>query len=157
MPFENLPHDQSIRHEFLVDVFGRYLFWALKEAVEESKALVETPDARKKLGRVCEKPYSDFATKLNSEQQRIALDFTEQALQTFARGLLVILGAQGITFLLGERHAIQFSLTAEIRDIENMNILFEEEMNRGGRTAFTAYWGHWLNQNLSVNKSVHGE
>jgi len=60
--------------------------------------------------------------------------------------LLLILAVQGITFRLGESHAIQFRLIAEVRDVENMNVVLEETINRGGERAFQNYWGRWLNQ-----------
>jgi hypothetical protein len=144
--FESLPKDPQERHEYLVDIFGHYIFWAMREALLKSKALVESSEMRSKLGSVFEKPYSE-AAKLTPEQQKIALELAAQTTESFAKNLLVILGSQGITFQLGKCHALQFRLTSEIRDVENMEIKMEEVINRGGEKAFISYWGRWLNQN----------
>lgn len=149
--FKELPDDSKARHEFLVDIFGKYLFWAMSEAMERSKALVQSSEGHDKLGRVFQKVYREAAEKLNPEQQNAAFDLTERTLENFAKNVLLILEAQGITFGLGDMHAIQFRLTAEIHETENMDIVFEEVINRDGRKPFADYWGHWLRLN-SVEK-----
>jgi len=153
---EALPSDQSARHEFLTDAFGRYLLWAMAEALARSKTLVGSQEARSKLGRIFQGPYSEAATKLTPEQLEIAFTLAEKTLETFARNTLTVLGAQGITFRLGEDHAVQFRLTAEIRDIENMEIKLEEVINRNGKRAFTSNWGHWLAQSFQARKQGKG-
>jgi hypothetical protein len=141
----------KIRHEFLVDAFGKYLFWAMSEAMQTSKVLVESSDERKKLGRVFQKVYTEAAEHLDPVQQKIAFDLAERIMEKFAQNLLLVFQARGITFRLGDEHAIQFRLTAEIHETENLEVVYEDVINRDGRKSFGDYWGHWLRLN-SIEK-----
>jgi hypothetical protein len=144
---EQLPSDPEMLHEYLVDIFGRYLFWAMRDALRKTKTLVENPDERRKVGHLMQKAYSDASSNLNPEQQRIALDLANKTMESFAKNILAILTSQGITLRMAENHAIQFSLSLEIRDTEDLKLLLSEEINRNGKKAFMSYWGRWLNQN----------
>src|SRR5690349_13584379 len=138
--FEDIPSNRRDRHEFFVDTFGRYLFWAMQEALLKSRELVSCPEVRKRLGRAFEHPYSSVA-QLGPEQKEAAFDFARATMENVVKNILVIFGAEGITFRMGDRHAIQFRLTAEIRDLEAMAIQLEETVNREGEKAFMSYWG----------------
>lgn len=141
-----LPEDPQKRHEFLVDVFGRYVFWAIDKALERSAALVDSPELRAKVGRIFREPYTKAAEQLTKEQQLIALGLAKDTVYSFAKELLGVLTAQGTSHLLGESHAIRFRLFLEICEAYDMNVVFEELINRGGEKAFFDYWGRWLNQ-----------
>jgi hypothetical protein len=145
-PFEAIPTDVLKRHDFFVDIFGRYLLWAIEETRTRSATLIRSPKARTKLGRAISKPYEQAASRLNPEQQRIASELAKEDIQDFAKKLLLILTTQGTTFRLGENHAIQFRLIAAVCDVENMHVVLEQTINRGGPRAFMNYWGRWLNQ-----------
>jgi hypothetical protein len=147
-PFEEIPLAPRERHEFFVDLFGRYLFWAMQEAMFKSRELVSSPESRARLGRAFERPYREVA-ELNHGQREVAFEFARATMENAVKNILIILAAEGITFRLGDRHAVQFRLTGEIRDVEEMETQLEEVLNRGGDKAFTSNWGRWLRQNSS--------
>ena len=148
--FLALPQEASERHEFFVDIFGRYLFWALEKACERTEQLIKSDETRAKLGRVFQKPYLDAATQLSPEQQEIAIRLAQEPAQAFAKILLQVFQAQGITHRLGEDHAVRFRLILEVCDVRELTVALEEVINRGGEKAFSDYWGRWLNQAKSL-------
>lgn len=149
--FKDIPIASQERHEFFVDLFGRYLFWAMHEAMTKSRELVSSPESRVKLGRAFEQPYRN-AADLAPEQREVAFNLARETMENAVKNILVILGAEGITFRLGEQHAVQFRLTSEVRDIEDLKVQLEEVINRGGERAFASNWGRWLRQNASQIK-----
>jgi hypothetical protein len=147
--WEELPKDPKERHEFFVDVFGKLLFWALNEAQDDVEALVEAKELREKLGRLAREPFELAAGKLAEEERKIAYKLVNEALCCFARRLLAVLSARGISHRMGQKHAIQFRLVLEVREIEDLGVAAEEVINRGGKKAFSSYWGRWLQLNLT--------
>lgn len=150
---EQLPLNPAERHEVLVDIFGSHLLWAMKEALKNSRTLVESAEARQKLGRIMAAPYAEAASTLKSEDQQIAFRLAEASLQLFARNLLFLLESRGIALKLGDAHAIQYRLTEEICDVENVGVQVEEIINREGKKAFADYLGHWLNEDAKGESS----
>jgi hypothetical protein len=145
--YSDLPADPTERHRFLSDAFGKYLLWAMQKSEEDVKRLVESEPDREKMGRVPAQPFKRAAEALNHEQKQVTYALTREALALFARRLLGILTAQGVSHRLGTSHAIQFRLVLEIRDVENLDLIDEEVINRGGDRAFFTQWGRWLRQN----------
>jgi len=72
-PFWELPEDPQQRHEFLVDMFGTYVFWAIDEAIARAEELLASAESRKKMGNIPAKPYAEAAEKLSPEQRRLAV------------------------------------------------------------------------------------
>ena len=142
----DLPNDPKKRHDILVDIFGKYLLWAMNEALSRSDELVEMAEAREKLGRLFRQPYETAANLLSTEQRKAAAAVNRQTLSNFIQLLLGLFTAEGISHRLGQHHAIKFRLVMEICEIESMDVILEEVINRGGAKAFASYWGRWLLQ-----------
>jgi len=47
---------------------------------------------------------------------------------------------------MGDRHAVRFQLDMEIFDVESLEVVDRETINRGGKRFFADYWGRWLNR-----------
>ncbi len=149
---DELPKDPCERHEFLVEVFGRYLKWAFDGAISESKTLVENADARRPLGRIRAGTYAQIAETFSEEQRNLAYEFSQQTLEAFAKALMGVLTAQGISHRLGNKHVIQFRLILDICETENLQPILEETLNRGGTKAFYEYLNRWLHQKQMGNR-----
>jgi hypothetical protein len=152
---EDLPNDPKARHQFLVDVFGRYLFWAMDESSNLVKSRVESKEARDQLERARRETYEKAANALTPEQQGMALALAREAVQILAKQFLAILEAHGISHRLGQEHAIRFRLIMEICETADMKVVFEEVINRGGEKAFASYWGRWLHQNEDLKQKLN--
>jgi hypothetical protein len=143
--FADLPSDASERHEVLVDLFGRYLFWLRNWTVGATRDLAKSEEARSAIGAVRRKKYDDLAT-LTSEQQDIACKISEATVDRFIQLFLTMLSNTGVDQRIGDTHAIRFRLDIEICDVENADVVEAETINRGGKRLFADYWGRWLNQ-----------
>lgn len=143
--FADLPSDPRERHEVLVDLFGRYLFWLRNWTVSATRELAESEEARDKLGTIRRKKYDELAA-LTPEQQDVACKISEATVDRFIQLFLTMLAGTGVDQRLGNDHAIRFKLDMEICDVENVELVDQETINRGGKKFFAAYWGRWLNQ-----------
>ncbi|MBI1321660.1 hypothetical protein GC170_00515 [bacterium] len=143
--FETLPPDPAERHEELVDVFGRYLFWLRNWSVSATQELAESEEARAKLGTIWRKKYDELAA-LTPEQRGIAFEIAEASVDRFIQLFLTMMADMGTDQRLGRDHAIRFNLEMEICDVENGEVVDQETINRGGKKFFANYWGRWLNQ-----------
>jgi hypothetical protein len=150
--FVALPRAPEDLHEFLVDIFGRYVSWAVEEALRHSSTLVRSAEARDKLGRIFQEPYSDAASKLTPDQQTVALNLAKVTAESFAKLLLAVLESQGTAQRLGEDHAIRFRLVMEVCNVQNMEVLLDHVINRDGKRAFSDYWGRWASERTKLSK-----
>src|SRR5207245_4879053 len=91
----DLPNDPKKRHDILVDIFGKYLLWAMNEALSRSDELVEMAEAREKLGRLFRQPYETAANLLRTEQRKAAAAVNRQTLSNFIQLLLGLFTAEG--------------------------------------------------------------
>lgn len=143
--FENLPSDPEERHEVLVDLFGRYLFWLRNWSVSETQELTDSEEARKSLGTIRRKKYDTLAA-LTPEQRDVAFEISEASVDRFIQLFLTMMADMGTDQRLGKDHAIRFKLEMEICDVENGEVVEQETISRGGRKFFANYWGRWLNR-----------
>jgi hypothetical protein len=143
--FANLPSDPRERHELLVDLFGRYIFWLRNWTVNATRELAESEVAREKLGTVRRKKYDKIAA-LTPEQQSVVCEISEATVDRFIQLFLTMMADTGVDQRLGNDHAIRFKLDMEICDIESVKVVDQETINRGGKKFFPEYWGRWLNQ-----------
>ncbi len=88
--FADLPSDAEERHELLVDLFGRYIFWLRKWTVSATRELAESDEARDKLGTIRRKKYDELAA-LTPEQQRIACAICEATVDRFIQLFMTML------------------------------------------------------------------
>jgi hypothetical protein len=143
--FANLPSDPRERHEVLVDLFGRYMFWLRNWTVSATRELAESEEAREKLGTIRRKKYDELAA-LTPEQQDVACKISVATVDRFIQLFLTMLAGTGVDQRLGNDYAIRFKLDMEICDVENVEVIDRETINRGGKKLFSDYWGRWLNQ-----------
>lgn len=141
--FAELPKDPKERHEVLVDVFGRYLFWLRNWSVDATRQLAESEEARETLGTIRRKKYDDIST-LSPDQQETVCKISEATVDRFIQLFLTMLAGTGIDQRLGSQHAIRFNLEMEICDVENVDVVEQATVNRGGKKFFADYWGRWL-------------
>ena len=142
--FVDLPTDPKERHEMLVDVFGRYLFWLRNWSVDATRQLAESQEAREELGTIRRKKYDDFSA-LTPEQREMVCKVSEATVDRFIQLFLTLLAGTGVDQRFGSDHAIRFKLDMEICDVENADVVEQETVNRGGKKFFADYWGRWLN------------
>ena len=138
----DLPADNRERHEQLVDLFGQFLFWVRNRSLQMSATLLESEEAREKLGSIRRKSY-DAVARMATEDKAAALHFAESTLDAFLQTLVWSLGNEGMDALLGARHAYRIEVKMEIIDVGSGETVHEEAVNRGGRF-FGSYWGRWL-------------
>jgi hypothetical protein len=145
LKFSDLPADPKQRHEVLVDVFGQYIYWLRNWAIQEVCEVIESEEAREKLGTIRRRKY-DTVAALNPEERFAACKFAEAATDRFIQLLLTMLSGTGEDQRLGDDHAIRFKLLMEILEVETAEVVLEETINRGGEKFFADYWGRWLNR-----------
>jgi hypothetical protein len=139
----DLPSDLEQRHQELVDLFGRFIFWIRNQSLRASRTFVESEEARGKLGTIRQAPYEGVAS-LPSEVRDAAFVLAEETLDGFIERFLWALGDEGTDARFGKRHAYRFRLEMEIVEVDSGNIAHVETINRGGKF-FGSYWGRWLN------------
>lgn len=145
LKFSDLPAASRERHEALVDIFGQYLVWLRSWVMEASSELVESQEARTRLGAIRSRRYDPVAS-LDSDQRRAACKFAEATLDHFIQLFLTMLSGTGVDQRLGNDHAIRFVLAMEILNVQNEAVVEQEVINRGGEKFFADYWGRWLNR-----------
>jgi hypothetical protein len=150
--YRELPTDPKERHEILVDIFGTYLMWAKRTALNITKQRVTSEDAREELGRLFRQVYDD-AAGLTTEQREIAFQLADSAVSLFARLMLTTISGQGFDDELGPEHVFRYRLVMEICSAKDGQIEDEEIINRNGRKFFPEYWGRWINENKPKNSS----
>ncbi len=117
-----LPSDAKERHEALVELFGQFLFWLRNWAIDASRNLVESEDARGKLGAIRRKYYEGVA-QMPQQQREAAMLLAEETVDGFAERLVWFLGDEGTDSKFGARHAYRFRVEMEIVDIETGRIV----------------------------------
>jgi hypothetical protein len=143
--FADLPSDSRQRHEVLVDVFGRYIMWLRDWTTDASRELVESEEARQKLGTIRRRKY-DAIAQLSPDQRAAACTFAQATVDRFLQLFLTLLAGRGVDDRLGTDHAIRFKLDMEIVRVEDGEIVDTETINRSGKKFFADYWGRWLNR-----------
>jgi hypothetical protein len=145
LSYTDLPKNAEERHAAFVDLFGQWLFWHRNRSLGAAKLLVESEEARAKLGTIRRKSYDRVAT-MTSDQQDAAISFAKEIVDNFLERLTWSLGDEGVDCRFDDRHAYRFRIDAEIVDVESREIIEEEPVNRKGRF-FGKNWGRWLNNN----------
>jgi hypothetical protein len=143
--FSDLPADPKQRHEVLVDVFGQCIFWLRNLAIDELRELVESLDAREKLGTIRRRTYEAIVA-LSPEERYSAYKFAEAAMDRLTQLFLTMLSGAGVDQRLGNDHAIRFKLVMEILEVKNAEVVSQETINHGGERFFADYWARWLNR-----------
>jgi hypothetical protein len=136
--------DGKRRHEEFVDLFGQFLFWIRNWSLHTATTLVESEEAREKLGTIRRKYYDSIA-KMAPDEKDAAFLFVEGTLDGFLERFIWSLGNEGTDARFGERHAYRFEIKMEIVDVQSGKIVHTESINRGGKF-FGSYWGRWLNR-----------
>jgi hypothetical protein len=113
--------------------------------VSATRELAESEEAREKLGTIRRKKYDELAA-LTPEQQDVACKISVATVDRFIQLFLTMLAGTGVDQRLGNDYAIRFKLDMEICDVENVEVIDRETINRGGKKLFSDYWGRWLNQ-----------
>jgi hypothetical protein len=139
-----LPSDPGARHEAFVELFGQFLFWLRNWAIDASRTLVGSEEARGKLGSIRRKPFEGVAA-LPPEQRDAAMLLAEETVNGFTERLIWFFGDEGTDSRIGARHAYRFRIEMEVVDIETGEIVEEHSINRGGEF-FGSYWGRWLSR-----------
>ena len=142
-PFDLSPNDKR-RHEELVDLFGKFMFWIRNWSLRKSSSLLESEEARDKLGTI-RRRYFDGVANMAAEDKEAALLFAEGTLDSFLEMLIWSLGNEGSDARLSKRYAYRFEIKMEIIDVESGDTIHTESINRGGKF-FGSYWGRWLNR-----------
>ncbi len=143
--FAELPNDPKQRHEMLVDVFGHNLLWLRNWSVDATRQLGESEEARETLGTIKRKKYDELSA-LPLEQRETVCEISEATVDRFIQLFLTMLAGTGVDQRMGSDHAIRFKLDMEICDVENVNVVEQKTINRGGKKYFADYWGGWLNR-----------
>jgi hypothetical protein len=139
-----LPSDQHERHQALVDFFGQFIFWLRNKSLRASQELVESVEARARLG-IIRRDYYEGVANLSAEQRNAAMLLAEETLDGFIERLLWSLGDEGTDARFGIRDAYHFLVEMEIVEIESGSIIHQEPINRGGKF-FGKNWGKWRNR-----------
>jgi len=150
-----LPKQSGERHEALVDLFGRYIMWMRNWNNESTRRLVESPEAREKLGAIFRKPF-DETSQLTAVDREKAIRLAEASVDGFLKLLLQVLSHQGSDFLFGKDHALRLRLVMELVQKENDELVEQEVINRGGQKHFSDYFGKWLNRFRDERTPVDG-
>jgi hypothetical protein len=140
---DSFPIEPEARHEAFVDVFAKYLFWIRHSVLTSGRTLVESPELRMRLATVLRASFEGLA-HFGPKEQLAAYEYAESRLDRFAIELLGLLGNGGFDLKLGQDHAIQFRLDAEIYNIDTGDVAARETICRGGKRFFSEYWGDWL-------------
>lgn len=138
------PADARDRHDVIADLFGHFIFWLRNSSLRASRNLIESVEAREKLGTIRRK-YYDGVAKLPPEDRESAMLLAEEALNGFLERLVWCLGDEGIDARIGKNHAYRFRIEMDIVDLESEKVVRSETINRGGKF-FGSYWGKWLNR-----------
>ncbi len=116
----------------LVGFFGHFLFWLRNRAIDASRTLIESEEARGKLGTIRRKHY-DGVAQMPPDQREEAMRLVEETLNGFAERLVWSLGDEGTDSRFGSRHAYRFRVEMEIVDADTGEVVYEETLNRGGK------------------------
>ena len=143
--YSELPSDPSECHEILVDCFGQFLFWLRNWSLESSRKLVESEDARQRLGKLRQRCFEGVA-KMTPEQREAAMLLVEETLNGFGERLIWCLGGKSIDLKFGSKHACRFQVDIEIIEVETEQTVKKETVSVGGKKFFGSYWGRWLNR-----------
>ena len=141
--FSDLPSDPQERHEVLVELFGRHLFWLRNWTLSATRELTESEKARDKLASIRREKYEKYAA-LTNEQREVAWEVCEATIERFIKLFLTMLSGTGTDQQFDDAHAIRFKLDLEICEAESDKVVAQETINRGGKKYFPEYWGHWL-------------
>ena len=147
---DQLPTDPKERHEVLVEVFGKYVFWMRNFVLSDKCKLVESSEAREQLAALFRDPFDSMA-KLDSHERKVAYEFAQECVDSFARELLRLLANRGFDLQLSDQNVVRFRLVMELCSGATGEVIDEEILNRGVRH-FPDYWGRWLNR-FYVRKS----
>lgn len=143
--YDELPSDARERHEAFVDFFGQFFFWLWNWSLDASKKLIESDEARAKLGTVRRK-YYDGVAEMTPEQREAAMLFVEETLNGFGERLTWFLGGRSTDLRLGTKHAVRFQVEIEVVDVESDQVVERVTISKGGKKFFGSYWGRWLNR-----------
>jgi hypothetical protein len=143
--FDDLPGDPKARHEVLVGVFGAYLMWARKVALDTTRQRVESEDERRKLGNLFRVCYEDIASFQPADREK-AYQLAEAAIASFAKIMLTMISGEGYEEKMGPDYVFRYKLIMEICRMGDDRLVMEEIINRNGKRFFPEYWGRWLNQ-----------
>src|SRR5262245_56812199 len=102
--FNDLPEDTKQRHEILVNIVGAYVFWLRNLAVDKTHQLVESEEARAKLGNLKRRAY-EAASSLDPRGREAACQLAEVTVVRFIQLFLVMLSGTGVDQRLGSQHA----------------------------------------------------
>lgn len=136
--------DAKTRHEEFVAIFGRYYFWLRSVIRDRVRQLTGSIEAREQLSSAFRGPYEQIAVICSEEQKAAAIGLADAGIDEFAKLLLSLLSATGVSHRLGKDHALRFRLVAEVCEVEEGKVVMQETINRGGTKHFADYWGEWL-------------
>jgi hypothetical protein len=141
----DLSADAKKSHELLVTIFGQYVFWLRNWAIDASRELVESEEARQKLGTLRRGKYEEIAS-FSPKQREAACNLAQATVDRFIQLFLTMLSGTGVDQRVGKSHAVRFKLDMEILEVETEEVVVQETINRAGEKFFADYWSRWLNQ-----------
>jgi hypothetical protein len=127
--------------------------WMRNCTIDSARKLVQSEDARERLGTVHRRPYEELAALAEEDQGR-AVRFAERTVDAFIELFLRVLAHRGVDFRFGASHSIRYKLNMEICDDESNDVSTEETINRDGQQHFADYWGRWLNRHRDEGRRV---
>lgn len=140
-----LPSDPAERHEALVDIFGRYMMWMREWAIETTRDLGESEESRSKIPQLRREKWERLS-EMTEDERAVVYDISQATMDRFIQMFLVMMGNTGVDQRLGNDHSVRFKLDLEICDVESIEVVESETINRGGKKFFGDYWGRWLNR-----------
>lgn len=142
---DSLSQDERVRHEGIVDLFGRFLMWHRNQALRLIRRRIEDEDARSQLAATRRGPYEGVA-HLDTTEKNAVCELSEEALNCFIERFVWALGDEGVDASFGPKHAFRVRLQFEVVDVQSGEVVEDHSLNRGGKRFFGSYWGRWLNR-----------
>ncbi|MHC5537217.1 hypothetical protein ACYOEI_03155 [Singulisphaera rosea] len=141
-----MPIEPVERQKAFVDLLGQHLFSLRNQRLEAIRRLVESPEARERLGTIHRRPF-EGAGILEPEGQQAALDLAQAGVDQFLQDLLGLLQNIGDDVRLGDDHSLRYRLHLEVvclKDAESP-VVAEELINLGNHRALQSEFGRWRN------------
>jgi len=143
--YDAMPSDVADRNEAAVEILGQHLFSLRNQVVEGLRRTIESAESRERLGSLHRKEY-DAVAALSTPDREAAMGLARKAIDLYLQHILVLFTGTGDSLCFGPRHAINYRLVLEVKDVESDNVIEELCVNRDCKKVFYDYYGRWLNR-----------
>jgi hypothetical protein len=144
-PYDEMPTEDDARNEAAVELFGQHVFSLRNQLIERLRQLIESSEARGRLGSLHRKEY-DAVAALDPTVREAALALARKAIDNYLQDILMLFTGPGDSLSFGRQHVINYRLTLEVKDVSTDNVVEEFEINRECRKVFYDYYARWLNR-----------